>query len=148
MKVWMRIWKLDVLCAQSLQSCPTLCSPVECSLPGSSVCGILQAKILTWVAIPVSSRSSGARDLTHMSCISRQIPYHLNQRTWEGRLIIEGAPALASQEGRHFISFRLFLAVPGLSCSLLDIFFSCGMWYLVPWRGIRPWAPCIGSTES
>ena len=67
-----------------------------------------------------------------MSCIGRQIPYHLSQRTWEGRLIIEGAPALASQEGRQFISLRLFLAVPGLSCSLLDIFFSRGMWYLVP----------------
>ena len=34
------------------QSCPILCDPVDCSLPGSSVHGILQAKILEWVAIP------------------------------------------------------------------------------------------------
>ena len=34
------------------QLCPTLCDPMDCSLPGSSVCGILQARILEWVAIP------------------------------------------------------------------------------------------------
>ena len=32
------------------QSCPTLCNPVDCSLPGSSIHGILQARILEWVA--------------------------------------------------------------------------------------------------
>ena len=40
------------MCAKSLQSRLTLCSPVDCSLPGSSVCGILQARILEWVAMP------------------------------------------------------------------------------------------------
>ena len=34
------------------QSCPTLCDPTDCSLPGSSVHGILQARILEWVPIP------------------------------------------------------------------------------------------------
>ena len=81
---------------------------MDCRQPGSSVHGILQARILAWVALPVSSRSSGPRDLTHMSCVGRQILYHLSQCTWEGRLIIEGASALASQEGRHFISLCLF----------------------------------------
>ena len=38
--------------AQSLQLCLTLCDPVDCSLPGSSVHGILQARILEWVAMP------------------------------------------------------------------------------------------------
>ena len=37
--------------AQSLQSCPTLCNPMDCGSPGSSVHGILQARILEWVAI-------------------------------------------------------------------------------------------------
>ena len=37
-----------------IQSCPTLCDPLDCSLPGSSVHGILQARILEWVAIPFS----------------------------------------------------------------------------------------------
>ena len=39
--------------AKSLQSCLTLCNPVDCSLPGSSVHGILQARLLEWVAIPL-----------------------------------------------------------------------------------------------
>ena len=40
--------------AKSLQSCPTLCDPMDCSPPGSSVHGILQARILEWVAISFS----------------------------------------------------------------------------------------------
>ena len=39
------------------QLCPTLCNPVDCSLPGSSVCGVLQARILEWVAISFSRGS-------------------------------------------------------------------------------------------
>ena len=39
---------------KSLQLCPTLCDPTDCSLPGSSVRGILQAVILEWVAMPSS----------------------------------------------------------------------------------------------
>ena len=46
------------------QSCPTLCGPMDCSLPGSSVSGVLQAGILEWVAIPFSRRSSQPRDRT------------------------------------------------------------------------------------
>ena len=41
--------KVKVLVAQS---CPTVCDPMDCSLPGSSVLGILQARILEWVAVP------------------------------------------------------------------------------------------------
>ena len=40
--------------AKSLQSCPTLCDPLDCSLPGFSVHGILQARTLEWVAISFS----------------------------------------------------------------------------------------------
>ena len=52
--------------AQSPQSCLTLCEPVDCSPPGSSVHRILQARILEWVAIASSSRSSPPRDRTHL----------------------------------------------------------------------------------
>ena len=45
-------------CAKSLQSCLTLCNPMDCSPPGSSVQGILQARILEWVALPSSRESS------------------------------------------------------------------------------------------
>ena len=40
------------------QSCPTLCDPMDCSLPGSSVHGIFQARVLEWVAISFSRGSS------------------------------------------------------------------------------------------
>ena len=43
------------ICVQSLQPCLTLCNPVDCRLTGSSVHGILQARILEWVAMPSSS---------------------------------------------------------------------------------------------
>ena len=46
------------------QSCQTLCDPMDCSPPGSSICGILQARILEWVAISFSRGSSRPRDRT------------------------------------------------------------------------------------
>ena len=56
------------------QLCPTLCDPMDCSLPGSSVHGILQARILEWVATPSSSGYFCRRDrapITYVSCIGR-----------------------------------------------------------------------------
>ena len=55
------------------QSCLTLCSPMDCSLPGSSVRGISQAGILEWVAISFSKGSSQSRDQTQVSCIAGQL---------------------------------------------------------------------------
>ena len=52
------------------QSCLTLCNPIGCSPPGSSVHGILQARVLEWVAIPFSRGSSWPRDWTQVSCIA------------------------------------------------------------------------------
>ena len=54
---------LLTLRAKSLQLCPTLCNPMDCSPPGSSVHGILQARIVEWVAMPSSRESSRLRDL-------------------------------------------------------------------------------------
>ena len=70
--------------AQLLQLCPTLCNPMDHSLPGSPVCGILQARILEWVALPCSRGSSPPRQWTcisYVSCIGRQFLYHW--ATWE-----------------------------------------------------------------
>ena len=53
-----------------------LCDPLDCSLPGSYVPGILQARILEWVAISFSRGSSWLRDQTYVFCIGRQILYH------------------------------------------------------------------------
>ena len=52
------------------QSCPTLCDPKDYRLPGSSVHEILQARILEWVAIPLSRRSPQPRDRTQVSHIA------------------------------------------------------------------------------
>ena len=53
--------------AKLLQSCLTLCDPMDCSPPGSSVHRILQARIPEWVAMPTSRGSSQSRDRTHVS---------------------------------------------------------------------------------
>ena len=50
--------------SEVIQSWPTLCDPIDCSLPGSSIHGIFQARILEWVAISFSKGSSWPRDLT------------------------------------------------------------------------------------
>ena len=54
--------------AKSLQLCPTLCDPMDYSPLGSSVHGILQERILEWVAMPTSKGSSGPRGQTCISC--------------------------------------------------------------------------------
>ena len=67
------------VCAKLLQSCSTLCDPRDYSLSGSTVHGILQARIMEWVAVPSSRGSSQPRDRTwvsYMSCIGRQVLYH------------------------------------------------------------------------
>ena len=60
-----------MLCrAKLLQSHPTLCDPMDCSPPGSSVHWVSQARILEWVAISFSRGSSQFRNQTHVSCIA------------------------------------------------------------------------------
>ena len=48
-------WTCCCCCCKSLQSCPTLCDPIDGSLPGSPIPGILQARTLDWVAISFSN---------------------------------------------------------------------------------------------
>ena len=65
--------------AKWLQLCPALCSPMDCSLLGSSVSVILQARILEWGAMPSSRRSSRPRDQTlvsYVSCLGTGFLYH------------------------------------------------------------------------
>ena len=50
------------------QLCPTLCDPMDCSPPGSSVHGILQARIPEWAAMPSSKISFQPRNRTQVSC--------------------------------------------------------------------------------
>ena len=96
--------------SEVVQSCPTLCDPMDCSLPGSSLHGIFQARILEWVAISLSRRSSQPRDWTQVSCIV----------------------------GKHFticsvrlgyLRFFLFLEVRLYCCKLLSYNWFCSILY-------------------
>ena len=65
--------------AKSLQLFPAFCDPMDCSPPGPSVHGILQARTQEWVALPSSRGSSGPRVETYVSqvsCIGRRVLYH------------------------------------------------------------------------
>ena len=67
------------VCVCATQSCPTLCDPMDYTPTGSSVHGILQARILAWLAIPFSRGSSQPRGWTQvLHC--RRILYHLNHQ--------------------------------------------------------------------
>ena len=72
------------VCVMSLQSCLTLCYPIDYSQPGSSVHGILQARILEWVAIPSSGGSSNP-GVEPMSLTSPALAggFFTTSTTWE-----------------------------------------------------------------
>ena len=85
-------WATTMLYVLVSQSCPTLCNPMDCSPPGSSVHDILQSRILEWVTIPVSRRSSQPRDRTWVSCIAGRF-----FTTWATR----EAPQLGCRECKY-----------------------------------------------
>ena len=68
------------------QMCPTLCDPTDCSPPGSSVHGILQARILVWDAMPSSRGPSPPSDRTRVSCITGRffIIWATKEALWKG----------------------------------------------------------------
>ena len=80
-----------VLCmhAKALQSCPTLCEPMDCNLPGSSVHGILQARVLKWVATP-SSRGSSRTSIEPTSLMSPAWGgyFFTSSATWEAHILL------------------------------------------------------------
>ena len=85
------------------QPCPTLW-PMACSLPVSSVHGILQVRILDWVNVSSSQGSSWPRDQTCVSCVSgigKQILYHW--ATWEAQYVLICAC-------KHTLSFRFCMS--------------------------------------
>ena len=94
-----------------LQSCLTLCNPMDYSLPGSSVHGISQARILEWVAVSSSRGTFQPRNQTcvsYVSCIDRQVfsffcVFFLTIST------TQEAPFLNRRDLKSFISYHLFL---------------------------------------
>ena len=96
-----------LLCAyvyvKSLQSCSTLCNTMDCSPPGSSVYGILQAGILAGVAVPSSRGSPPPRDGIHLSC---RLHSFTVSATWEAPLLLQFAFSWSSMKG--FIQYLIF----------------------------------------
>ena len=74
--------------AKSLQSCPTLCNPMDCSLPSFSVHGILQARILEWVVMPSPpGNDPGIKPLYLMSpALSGR--FFTTSTTWEAPILV------------------------------------------------------------
>ena len=103
--------KVKVLVAQS---CPTLCDPMDCSPPGSSVHGLLQARTLEWVAISLFRASSWPGDRTQVSCIAGRFCFVWASREAHAPLLphliissMSGSPILLSLL-RFFIQFPCF----------------------------------------
>ena len=82
------------------QSCPTLCDPMDCSPPGSSVHGIFQARILELVAISFSRRSSRPRDWTQVShIVGRRFTIWATREIWDLHF--------TTTKGRHGLHWRV-----------------------------------------
>ena len=94
------------------QLCLTICNPMDCSLPVSSIHGIFQARVLKWVAISFPGASSWPRDCPRVSCIvSRCFPVWV---TWEDGNI-EDTSIFYSQSDYLFYSFLILPSVQLLS---------------------------------
>ena len=114
-------------CCLATKLCPTLCDPMDCSPPGSSVHGISQAGKLAWVSIAISSSrgSSGPRDWIHsrlcVSSMGRRILYHCATREARQPFVLLDIFALHLLHFLQGTSVYIFF----LFCSLIIHFFGC-----------------------
>ena len=83
---WLRV--PGGLCVLVAQKCPTLCSPIDCSLPGSSVSGIFQARILKWLTIsyPGDLLSSETEPVS-LASPALASGFFTTSTTWEARIV-------------------------------------------------------------
>ena len=65
--------------SEGVQPCPTLCDPMDCSLPGSSIHGIFVARVLEWVAIAFSRRHTKPTQNPYQECLQSCIHSHQNR---------------------------------------------------------------------
>ena len=96
-------WPVSPCCLVA-KSCSSLCNPMDYSLPGSSVHGVSQTRILEQAAILFSRESSQLRDQIHVSCIGRWILYH--RATREAPWPV--SPTLSPSVNQYFSVFSLF----------------------------------------
>ena len=105
------------------QPCPTLSDPMDCSLPGSSVHGIFQARVLEWGAIAFSARSHMPQQRVHM--LHLRIP-HLQQRSKIPTAATMTWHSQKKKKKKTELSYFFPLATP------------LGMWIVVLQPGIHP----------
>ena len=90
-KLWWHIFPIIWSSAATdklLQSCQTLCDRMDHNLPGSTAHGILQARILQWVAMTLSRGSSQPRDWTCISCLLQRVGrFFTTSATWEVQVL-------------------------------------------------------------
>ena len=98
------------------QLCLILCDPTDCSPPGSSLLGILQARILEWVTIPFSRGSSWPRNWTQVSCIAGW--FSTLWATWEALFL------------RVVSILRSVYNVPDIECFTWVIWFNLHSHYI------------------
>ena len=118
------------------QSCPTLCDPIDCSQPSSSVHRIFQAIVLEWIAFSFSRGSSRPRDRTLVSCI---VDRHFTiWATREVKAIIKTKMLAAfffSSKVFSLVSARVFrISGHAMSCNIM-------VWFL-------PKAYCVSHAKS
>ena len=102
------------MCAKSVQSCPTLCDPMDYSQPGSSVHGILQERILEWVAISFSMGSTQPRDRTYVSyfsCTGIGSRFSTTSTTWEAPYIRVYIYIFFPQSSSFFSTYCMLIKV-------------------------------------
>ena len=103
-------------------------TPMDCSPPGSPVHGILQARMLEWVAIPFSRGSSRPRERTCVSCTGRQMLYHLSQQKSPRTLervaypFSRGSYRPRDRTGVFHIAGRFFTAEPPLKIKIVFVY--------------------------
>ena len=88
--------KVKMKWSEVAQLCLTLCDPVDCSLPGSSIQGIFQARVLEWVAISFSKWSSQPRDWTQVSSI---VGWRFT--VWASREVLQRSEQLLIKKGAN-----------------------------------------------
>ena len=91
------------LCPKSLQSCLSFCNPMDCSLLGSSVHGILQVRILEWVAIASSDKTQRLHFHFHFNALEKEMATHSSVLAWRIPGIGEpcGLPSMGSHRVGH-----------------------------------------------
>ena len=115
--------------AKSLQSCPTLCDPIDGSPPGSPVPGILQARTLEWVAISFSNAWKWKVNVKSLSCVQ------LFATPWMSTGV--GCHCLLLNQGHWALSLRPFQFKHSVILDVLNVLYQTQYWWnLHAWNSL------------